>query len=131
NVCGGAKYYEGAVANSFGGVQATNQKTFTTLSGKTRIADRINIVNGTQVPVEAKFTSDWSKSIYNPRSPVGPKPFAKAARANMVAQARDYITKYGKVIYRSNSQELIDHYTRVFSKSGIDVSKIDFQLFGG
>src|SRR5690606_17060722 len=130
NVCGGAKFYQDNVANVYGGVQPRSATKITTLSGKTRYADNLVSVNGVYTAVEAKFTSNWSKSIYNPASKVGSKSFAKAVRANQLAQARYYlehVKQYGgQVIYHSNSQELADHYRDMFSKGGLDMSRIKF-----
>jgi RHS repeat-associated protein len=127
NVCGGAKYYEDSVTAIYGGAQPQSVRRFM-VGSKLRIADNVRTVNGVRTAVEAKFVTDWSKSIYNPASKVGSKPFAKAVQSNQIGQARDYINEFGQVVYHSNSKELISYYSQVFSKSGLEMSKIKFVL---
>lgn len=63
---------------------------------------------------------DWAGSIRNPNSPIGGKPFAAAEQHEMVAQAKRYAAQFDEVIYHSNSQALIDHYSQVFRQNGIN-----------
>lgn len=42
------------------------------------IADHVVDINGKNVAIEAKYVKDWSKSIRNPNSKIGNKPFAIA-----------------------------------------------------
>jgi hypothetical protein len=83
------------------------------------VADNVASIGGHNVAVEAKFVNDWAKSLRNPASAIGNKPFAVAEQAKMLEQARKYSAAFDEVIYHSNSAELIAHYTKVFQDAGI------------
>ena len=83
------------------------------------MADNVTSVDGKSVAIEAKYVEDWSKSIRNPNSPIGNKPFAVAEQKNVIEQAKDYSSAFDEVIYHTNSPELKEHYTRIFESSGL------------
>jgi filamentous hemagglutinin len=83
------------------------------------VADNVVEIGGRRVAVEAKFVDDWARSLRNPSSPIGNRPFAVAEQAKMLDQARKYSAAFDEVIYHSNSPELIAHYTKVFQDAGI------------
>uniref|UniRef100_UPI0035644A92 RHS repeat domain-containing protein n=2 Tax=Bacteroides ovatus TaxID=28116 RepID=UPI0035644A92 len=91
-------------------------------SGKSvkKVADNVTSVDGKSVAIEAKYVEDWAKSIRNPNSPIGNKPFAVAEQQNMIEQAKDYSAAFDEVIYHTNSPELKEYYTRIFKSSGLD-----------
>lgn len=62
---------------------------------------------------------NWAASLRNPASSIGNKPFAVPEQAKMLAQAKKYSAAFQEVIYRSNSPELVAHYTKVFKDAGI------------
>jgi hypothetical protein len=89
------------------------------------VADNVTVINGKNVAIEAKFVKgSWADSIMNPRGKIGTFPFSKAERLRIINQAKNYLAAFDKVIYHSNSLELIKHYSRVFKWFGLD--KIEF-----
>ncbi len=89
------------------------------------IADHVVDINGKSVAVDAKYVKDWSKSIRNPNSKIGNKPFAVAEQQKMLSQAQKYSNAFDEVIYHTNSPELASHYTKVFSDAGLNNVKIN------
>jgi RHS repeat-associated protein len=122
--------YEARVANLYGGRQSFNRRRYqTVLDGEyvTGIADNVAKIDGLDFAVEAKFVRNWATSIRNPQSPLAlgtrfsfGKTIAAREQARMLEQARKYSEGFpGGVIYHSNSQSLIDHYSRVFREAGL------------
>jgi RHS repeat-associated protein len=121
-----ARKYEQQIQDMYGGKQAQSQRTFgALLDGKpvNGIADHVNI-NGKAI--EAKYVEDWSKSLRNPNSKIGSKPFAIAEQNKMLTQAQKYSNAFGETIYHTNSPELASHYTKVFQDAGI--SNVRFEI---
>ncbi len=123
-----ASQYEKTVRSKYGPDQAFKNRTFVIPNGKKGVADRIAIVNGERVAVEAKFTGDWASSIRNPQSKIGNRPFAVTEQLAVVNQTGEYLKAFDKVHIHSNSQGFINHYRNVFSDSGLDMSRISFFL---
>jgi hypothetical protein len=91
------------------------------------VADNVATIGGRNIAVEAKFVQDrWAKSLRNPDSLIGTKPFAAAEQAKMLEQARKYSAAFDEVIYHSNCPDFIAHYTEVVQRVGI--TKIPFIL---
>ncbi len=89
------------------------------------IADHVVDINGKNVAIEAKYVKDWSKSIRNPNSKIGNKPFAIAEQQKMLSQAQKYSNAFDEVIYHTNSQDLATHYTKNFQDAGLSNVKIN------
>lgn len=69
-----------------------------------------------EFPEEAKYTSNWSTSPYNPAAPRTSR--QRDAIDHMLSQAEDYSLSSKEVIYYSNSMELIEYWSRDFSSRG-------------
>ncbi|WP_165525540.1 DUF637 domain-containing protein [Psychrobacter pygoscelis] len=84
------------------------------------VADDVTSISGRLTAVEAKYVDDWNKSIRNPLSSIGDKPWAVSEQNKMVEQARKYSHAFeGGVIYHTNSTELASYYSQVFKASGV------------
>jgi filamentous hemagglutinin len=84
------------------------------------IADDVAVIGGKQTAVEAKYVDDWAKSLRNPASANGSKPWAVAEQKTMLDQASKYTAGFeGGVVYHTNSAELAAYYTKVFNDGGI------------
>lgn len=113
--------YEAGVRSIYGEASFSAREYVTIVDGKRvrGIADNVAEIGGKNVAIEAKFVDDWAKSLRNPASAIGGKPFAVAEQAKMLEQARKYSAAFDEVIYHSNSQALIDYYSKVFRDAGI------------
>ncbi len=115
--------YEKRVQNVYGGAGAFVSRTFYgVINGKIfkGVADLITKVGSKLVAIEAKYVKNWAKSIRNPASKIGSKSFALKEQAKMLEQAKRYSKEFDEVIYHSNSQALIDHYSKVFRDAGLN-----------
>ena len=90
------------------------------------VADHVVKMENKTVAVEAKYVDDWDKSLRNPSSKNGAKPWAIKEQQKMISQANKYSKAFGDVIYHTNSPELANHYTMEFMKSGL--KNINFQI---
>jgi hypothetical protein len=96
-------------------------------SYRQRVADaQVGIIDGKNTVVEAKFTKDWDKSIYNPNGSISDKDFAMRTQADMLSQAQDYSKNFDQAIYHTNSTELMAHYNALFAQHGL--ANIRFEL---
>ncbi|MBV8327736.1 Hint domain-containing protein [Chryseobacterium sp.] len=114
-----AQQYEDDIQNLYGGAANFNSRQYTAIvDGQlvNGVADNVAVINGRNVAIEAKFVEDWNKSL---RNPLDTKPWAIAEQNKMLDQAKKYSNAFDEVIYHTNSQELADHYSQVFSQNGI------------
>ena len=118
--------YEKKVSRQYGGSQTLKQREYITMNNQRRVADRVATIDGKKIAVEAKHTTNWSESIYNPDSPIGKEPFAVDRQRKIVGQARDYLENFDRLIFHSNSKRLLKKYGELFSKSGLDMNRITF-----
>lgn len=90
----------------------------------------VNVVNigGIDIAIEVKFCKDWSKSLRNPASSIGTKPFSIAEQEKMILQARKYSDgfKDGKIQYYTNSKELAEYYMERFKS--YNITNIEFVI---
>jgi hypothetical protein len=117
--------HELRVIASYGGTRLSqNVRNFRSAFTKTgrRIAD--HVIDGTGI--EAKYVTNWAKSIYNPLSKVGKMPFAADVRRKIVEQATDYLSEFKFLHLHSNSDDFLAAYRNVFASAGLDLSKIRF-----
>ncbi len=84
------------------------------------VADCIVLKAGRTIAIEAKFVDKWEKSIRNPSSINGTKPWALKEQTAMIEQAKKYTAAFDEVIYHTNSQEFANHYSQIFADSGIN-----------
>ena len=82
-------------------------------------ADNVATINGKSTAIEAKFVDDWSKSLRNPNSVNGSKPWAVAEQNKVVQQAKAYNEYFDNVVYHSNNMDFINYYSKVFDEVGI------------
>jgi hypothetical protein len=116
------KSYEAGVRGLYGDIAFQQRQYTAVVNGKrvNGIADTVTSVAGRDVAVEAKFVNNWGKSIRNPNSQNGAKPWAVREQQAMLNQAARYSAGYdGGVIYHTNSPELAIYYTRAFDNAGI------------
>ncbi|MFN6107201.1 MAG: hypothetical protein ACK5EA_22475, partial [Planctomycetaceae bacterium] len=121
--------YEANVRRLYGEASFETRKYKAIIEGEVvkGVADNVATIGGRNVAVEAKFVQDrWAKSLRNPDSVIGTKPFAAAEQAKMLEQARKYSEAFDEVIYHSNCPDFIAHYTEVVQRVGI--TKIPFIL---
>ena len=114
--------YEANVRSLYGEASFETRKYKAIIDGEVvkGVADNVATIAGRNVAVEAKFVQDrWAKSLRNPNSLIGTKPFAAAEQARMLEQARKYSAAFDEVIYHSNCPDFIAHYTKVFQHAGI------------
>ncbi|WP_284464133.1 Hint domain-containing protein [Chryseobacterium sp.] len=114
-----AQQYEDDIQDLYGGAANFNSRQYTAIvDGQlvNGVADNVAVINGKNVAIEAKFVEDWNKSL---RNPLDTKPWAIAEQSKMLDQAKKYSNAFDEVIYHTNSQELADHYSQVFSQNGI------------
>lgn len=71
------------------------------------------------IAIEAKYVNDWTKSLRNPESRNGTKPWAIAEQNKVLNQAMKYSNAFDKVFYHTNSVDLADCYTPIFKNAGI------------
>ena len=122
-----AREYEQQIQDMYGGKLPQSQREYGAIVGGTQvngIADHVANINGKNVAIDAKYVKNWSKSIRNPNSSIGNKPFAIAEQQNMVSQAQKYSNAFDEVIYHTNNQDLATHYTRIFQDAGLNNVKI-------
>ncbi len=108
--------YEKKIQGLYDDLQPTGFKVELDGVTQNRIADAVTEIGDDLVAVEAKFVDDWNKSL---RNPLDINPWAINAQQEMLEQARAYSSYFNKVIYHSNSQDLINHYSKVFNQNGI------------
>ena len=113
--------YERRIRSLYGDTafRARQFRVFENGQWATRQADNVVLIDGIDVAVEAKYVDEWARSIRNPEASVSKYFWAADEQAKMVGQARTYSNNFDRVIYHTNSQELIDYYTRVFADEGI------------
>jgi hypothetical protein len=81
------------------------------------IADNVAVIDGKNVAVEAKFLKGvWGNLLRNPRSPIGTRSFSREERRDLVAQAGGCVAVFDEVVYHSNGEGFIQHYTGVFRR---------------
>ncbi len=110
-----AQDYEKQIQNMYGGAGSQSDRSFQGfIDGLpfNGIAD--NVVDG--VVVEAKYVDDWDNSL---RNPANTQPWALKEQQNMINQAKKYSDAFDEVVYHTNSQELIDYYSKLFSENGL------------
>jgi len=87
---------------------------------KAKVIAALTTIDGKKTAVDAKYDKDWNSSIRNPNSKIRQKSFSQNEQNNMVIQAKKYTNSFsGGVIYHTNSEELRDHYTKIFEEVGI------------
>lgn len=69
--------------------------------------------------IEAKYVDDWAKTLRNPESQNGTRPWAIAKQNEMLSQAMKYSSAFDKVIYHTNSIDFANYYSKVFNDAGI------------
>lgn len=117
--------YEKEIQNLYGGAANFNARQYSTIvNGKlvNGVADNVANINGKTVAIEAKFVDDWNNSL---RNPLDTKPWAITEQNKMLDQAQKYSNAFDEVIYHTNSKELADHYSQVFSQNGINNVKFE------
>lgn len=120
--------YERRIRALYGDTPFNSRKYTAIINGEivSGVADNITKIGGKNTAIEAKYVKDWSKSIRNPNSKIGNKPFAIAEQQNMLSQAQKYSAAFpGGVTYHTNSPELASHYTKVFQDAGINNFKFE------
>jgi len=135
--CGKWQSYENRIADEYGGKQAYQSRRYKAIvDGELHegVADNVVREGNRSVAIEAKYVRNWETSIRNPNSPISlgqrfekGAEFAAAERSRIILQARKYSDAFSEVIYHSNSQEFIEHYSRVFADHGLH--NIRFRLF--
>lgn len=121
-----AQQYEDDIQNLYGGAANFNSRQYSAIvDGQlvNGVADNVVNINGRNVAIEAKFVEDWNRSL---RNPLDTKPWAIAEQNKMLQQAKKYSNAFDEVIYHTNSQELADHYSQVFSQNGI--TNVTFEI---
>lgn len=116
------KEYEEKIKNEYGNQPYEKGKYKSIVDGEEKegVADAITTIDGKKTAVDAKYDKDWNSSIRNSNSKIGQKSFSKKEQNNMVIQAKKYTNSFpGGVIYHINSEELRDHYTKIFEEAGI------------
>ncbi|MFN7803178.1 MAG: polymorphic toxin-type HINT domain-containing protein, partial [Planctomycetaceae bacterium] len=114
--------YETEVCRLYAQTSFKSREFTTFVDGRANngVADNVATIGGRNIAVEAKFVQDrWAKSLRNPNSVIGTKPFAVAEQTRMLEQARKYSVAFDEVIYHSNCPDFIAHYTEVFQHAGI------------
>jgi hypothetical protein len=114
--------YEAGVRRLYAQTSFESREFTTFVDGRAvnGVADNVATIGGRNIAVEAKFVQDrWAKSLRNPDSVIGTKPFAVAEQTRMLEQARKYAAAFDEVIYHSNCPNFIAHYTEVFQYAGI------------
>ena len=120
--------YERRIRALYGDTPFNSRKYTAIINGEivSGVADNITKIGGKNTAIEAKYVKDWSKSIRNPNSKIGNKPFAIVEQQNMLSQAQKYSAAFpGGVTYHTNSPELASHYTKVFQDAGINNFKFE------
>jgi len=113
--------YERRIRGLYGetSVSARQYRVFRDGRWATRNADNVARIDNMDVAIEAKWVDEWEGSIRNPSASVAQYPWAGDARQEMVGQARDYVDNFDRVVYHTNSQDLIDYYSGVFADEGV------------
>ncbi len=111
-----AQDYEKQIQGLYDNLQPRQFETVVDGVSQSRVADAVTEIGDEIIAVEAKFADDWNVSIRNPDYEL---PFPNNAPSEMLEQARAYSSYFDRVIYHSNSQELINHYSNVFNQNGI------------
>ena len=95
-------------------------RTFTAVVNGERTTGVADAVGEEDTAADAKYVKNWARSIRNPNSPIGKKPWAIEEQERMVSQAGKYEEGFkGGVVYHTNSRELALHYYRVFREAGL------------
>lgn len=95
-------------------------RTFTAVVNGERTTGVADAVGEDDTAADAKYVKNWAKSIRNPDSSIGKKPWATQEQERMVTQARKYGEGYKNgVVYHTNSRELALHYYRAFRDAGL------------
>ncbi len=110
-----AQEYEKQIQDLYGGAKTQAERAYTGIVDGlpvNGIAD--NVVDG--IAIEAKYVEDWGKSL---RNPLDTHPWAIAEQQKLINQAKKYSDAFDRVIYHTNSQEFMDHYSKVFKDNGV------------
>lgn len=86
-----------------------------------RSADATTISNGQTIPVEAKFSQDFSESIYNPNTFAGQFITGSdglTGSEQILSQAERYNSVFGGAIYHTNNIDLLNFYNPIFVSKG-------------
>jgi hypothetical protein len=115
-----ARSYEAGVRNLYGDLPA-GSRTYAAPHNASGFgtADNVASIGGKEIAIEAKYTDNWGRSIFNPSAPQGQFPWAVAERTRMVTQAKNYNAAFDEILYHTNSHELANYYTQLLSKSEI------------
>ena len=111
-----AQEYEKQIQDLYGGAKTQAERAYTGIVDGlpvNGIAD--NVVDG--IAIEAKYVEDWGKSL---RNPLDTHPWAIAEQQKLINQAKKYSDAFDRVIYHTNSQEFMDHYSKVFKDNGVN-----------
>ncbi|MGH9892126.1 MAG: RHS repeat-associated core domain-containing protein, partial [bacterium] len=116
-----AQSYEAGVRGLYGDVTFEQRQFVSRVGGelKSGVADSVATAGAANLAVEAKYVGDWSKSLRNPSSSSGGRPWAVAEQNRMVEQAQKYAGAFEKTVYHTNSVELANHYTQAFNEAGV------------
>ena len=114
--------YEKGVRGLYGVVPFSERQYEALVDGKwvSGVADNVVTIGGKNTAIEAKFVDDWAKSIRNPASQNGTKPWALAEQQSMLDQAKKYSEGFADTVYHTNSEDLAKHYSKVFTDAGIE-----------
>jgi filamentous hemagglutinin len=114
--------YEKGVREIYGDVPFSDRQYEVLVDGKwvSGVADNVVTIGGKNTAIEAKFVDDWATSIRNPASQNGIKPWALAEQQKMLDQAKNYSKGFADVVYHTNSEDLVRHYSKVFTDAGIE-----------
>jgi len=83
-------------------------------------ADNVTMIDGKSTAIDAKYVDDWNRSLRNPASPGGQRPWAIEEQQEMISQAQKYTAGFeGGVIYHTNSVELASYYSSAFRQAGV------------
>ncbi|MCX2803319.1 RHS domain-containing protein, partial [Microbulbifer thermotolerans] len=114
--------YEVGVRGLYGDAPFSQRQYEALVDGKwvSGVADNVVTIDDKSTAIEAKFVDDWAKSLRNPGSQNGSKPWALAEQQKMLHQARKYSAAFDNVVYHTNSVDLATYYSKVFTDSGIN-----------
>ena len=118
-----AQSYERGVRGMYGNSSFSERQYTAIVDGRRvpGVADEVTVIGGKPTAVEAKFVYDWGRSIRNPASPSGSRPWALAEQKKMLDQAKKYSSGFdGGVVYHTNSTDLAIHYSKIFNEAGIE-----------
>ena len=118
-----AQSYERGVRGMYGNSSFSERQYTAIVDGRRvpGVADEVTVIGGKPTAVEAKFVYDWGRSIRNPASPSGSRPWALAEQKKMLDQAKKYSSGFdGGVVYHTNSTDLAIHYSKIFNEAEIE-----------